>query len=300
MIASFPTSREPMRSFVDRIQALEGHDRVLSVSVAHGFPYGDVPELGTRVLVITDDDPAGGERLAMELASEVVAMRGHSAPPHLDPGAALDRAAASAPGKPIVIADPTDNPGGGAPGDATHLLAAVIERAMEGVALGPLWDPLAVRFCHAAGVGARLPLRIGGKTARASGAPIDGQAEVLAVARDARQTFGAVTVPLGDTALVRLGGVQVVLITDRTQALGVDLFTHLGLDLTSLRAICVKSTNHFHAAFAPVASEVLYVDSGGPLPRDHRSVGYQRVERPLWPLDEASVPVAVALTRRPA
>ena len=80
MIASFPTSREPMRGFVDRIKTLEGRDGVLSISIAHGFPFADVPELGARVLVISDGDKAVGDRLAAELAGELVAMRGATAP----------------------------------------------------------------------------------------------------------------------------------------------------------------------------------------------------------------------------
>jgi microcystin degradation protein MlrC len=298
MIASFPTTREPMRSFVDRIQRLEGENGVLSISIAHGFPFADVPELGTRVLVITDDERAAGDQLAAELAAELVAMRGHSAPPFLSADEALDVAFASAPGKPVVIADPSDNPGGGAPGDATHLLKRLIERDARGSALGPLWDPVAVHFCHAAGVGARFALRFGGKTAPASGLPIDAEVKVLALARTATQTFGKGQVPLGDTALIEVGPVKVVLIAERTQALGLDLFTHLGLDPAEQSLVCVKSTNHFHAAFGPIAAEVHYADCGGPLPRDLRTVAYTRVQRPLWPLDEVAEPVALELATR--
>jgi microcystin degradation protein MlrC len=93
-------------------------------------------------------------------------------------------------------------------------------------------------------------------------------------------------VPLGDAALIRLGGIEVVLISKRTQALGTDLFTGFGVDLAKKKIIVVKSTNHFYAAFSKVAKQVLYVDSGGPIPRDHRAVPYTRVERPIWPLDD--------------
>ena len=86
---------------------------------------------------------------------------------------------------------------------------------------------------------------------------------------------------------VEVGGIQVALISKRTQALGIDLFTGLGIDLETKRLIVVKSTNHFHAAFAPLAKEVLYVDADGPIPRDPRRVPYTRVKRPIWPLDES-------------
>lgn len=287
-ISSFPTTREPMRSFVDRIKTLEGRDGVLSISIAHGFPFGDVPEIGARVLVITDDAKGRGDRLAADLAGEVVAMREKTKPPFLEPDEAIDRALANTAGGPVVIADPTDNPGGGAPGDSTHLLRRLIERGVENAVLGPLWDPIAVRFCHAAGEGARLPLRFGGKTAPTSGAPIDAEVEVVSLVRDATQSFSDATVPLGDCARIRIGGVEVVLITKRTQALGRELFTNLGIELEAKRIVSVKSTNHFHAAFAPIAAEVLYTDAGGPLPRDVRKVPYTKIQRPIWPLDEVA------------
>lgn len=292
-IASYPTTREPMRSFVDKIQALEGKDGVLSISIAHGFPFADVPEIGTRVLVITDADKAKGDRLAAELAAEITAMRGTTAPPFLNADDAVERALANRSEQPVVIADPTDNPGGGAPGDSTHLLRRFIDKKAEGVVLGPLWDPIAVRFCHAAGAGARLQLRFGGKTAIASGAPVDAEVEIVNLAQNATQSFSGGAVALGDTALIRIAGIEVVLIEKRTQALGRDLFTHLGVDLEAKRVICVKSTNHFHAAFAPIASEVLYCDAGGPLPRDVRKVPYSRIQRPIWPLDEIAEPVKI-------
>ena len=84
-----------------------------------------------------------------------------------------------------------------------------------------------------------------------------------------------------------------VLITKRTQTLGTDLFTGMGVDIARRKIVVVKSTNHFHAAFAPLASRVLYCDSGGPIPRDHRQVPYTRVQRPIWPLDEDVQPIMV-------
>ncbi|MCB2053143.1 MAG: M81 family metallopeptidase [Geminicoccaceae bacterium] len=287
-ISSFPTTRPPMRGFVDRIKALEGKDEVLSISIAHGFPYGDVPEMGLRVLVITDDRKEQGDRLAMELAREITGFRAEGPPPYLTLDEALDRIAASGSNGTTVIADPSDNPGGGAPGDSTHVLRRLIERGVESAAFGPLWDPVAVSLCHAAGPGAVLPLRFGGKTAPASGPPIDAEVEVAALATDAHQSFAGGLVPLGDCALIRTGGIEVVLIEKRTQALGLELFGNLGVDLGARRIVCLKSTNHFHAAFAPIADEVLYVDSEGPLPRDHRRVPYRNVRRPIWPLDEVS------------
>src|SRR5689334_4537012 len=81
--------------------------------------------------------------------------------------------ALAAEGGPIVLADRSDNPGSGASGDSTFILRRLLERGISDVALGPLWDPIAVRIAFDAGVGARLPMRIGGKTGPMSGDPLD-------------------------------------------------------------------------------------------------------------------------------
>jgi microcystin degradation protein MlrC len=286
MIASFPTSRQPMRGFVDKIKALEGQGGVLSISVAHGFPYADVPEVGAKIVVVTDGKPKLGARLARELGEELFAMRGTTAPPMIEADEAITSALANNRPQPVVLADPSDNPGGGAPGDATAILRRLIERGVDGAALGPLWDPIAVRFCFAAGEGARLQLRFGGKTAASSGQPIDAEVTVTKLVRRATQRFAGSTVAMGDCAAIRLGGIEVVLISDRTQGFGPDLFANLGIDPTTRRVLVVKSTNHFHAAFAPIAADVIYVDSHGPIPRDMRLVPYKRARRPIWPLDD--------------
>ena len=296
MIGSFPTTLQPMRGFVDRISALEGKDGVLSISIAHCFPYADVPEMGARILVVTDNRRAAGDRLARTLADEFFAMRGKTQPDYFTPDEAIDIALQNAgpPNTytkgPVVVADPSDNAGGGAPSDSTVILRRLIERNVTGAAVGPIWDPMAVRLCFMAGVGGKLNLRFGGKTAPTSGQPIDGLVTVTKLVRDASQTFVEAKVPLGDCAAIELDGIEVVLITNRTQALGTDLFTGMGVRIAEKCIVVVKSTNHFYAAFAPHASRVLYCDSGGPIPRDHRQVPYTRVQRPIWPLDENVAP----------
>ncbi len=292
MIGSFPTTLQPMRGFVDKISALEGKNGVLSISIAHCFPYADVPELGSRILVVTDNQRVAGDALALQLADEFFDMRGKTQPDYYSPEQAID-IALKEPGT-VVIADPSDNPGGGAPGDSTMILRAMIARGVTNAALAPIWDPMAVRMCFMAGVGGKLRLRFGGKTAPTSGQPIDALVTVTQLARDAEQTFVGAKVPLGDCAAIELDGISVVLITKRTQALGSDMLTSMGVEIKGKKMVVVKSTNHFHAAFSPFASRILYCDAGGPIPRDHRKVPYTRVQRPIWPMDESVQPVLLA------
>ena len=216
-------------------------------------------------------------------------MRGKTMPQLLDVPQAVAAAVASNVA-PVVIADPSDNAGGGAPSDNTSILRHLIERNIEGAALGPIWDPIAVRLCFDAGDGAIFPLRFGGKTGPASGTPVDASVTVVGLARDCWQSFGPTKVPLGDCAAIRIGGVEVALITNRSQALGLELFTNLGIDPRTRRLVVVKSTNHFMASFGPIAKRVIYVDADGPLVSDYRKLGYTNVQRPIWPLDAETRP----------
>jgi microcystin degradation protein MlrC len=288
-IASYPTTQPLMRAFVDRVKGLEGKDGVLSISIVHCFPYADVPELSSRVLVVTDGDKAKGEALATRLGEELVGMRGKTAPEYLDVSGAVAMGMA-ANETPIVLAEPADNAGGGAPSDNTTIIRELIAKGATNAAVGPIWDPIAVRLCFDAGLGARFPLRFGGKTGPQSGIPIDATVEVIALAREAWQSFGPTKVPLGDCAAVRVDGIEIVLITKRTQALGLELFSNLGIDPLAKSILVVKSTNHFMAAFGPIAKRVLYVDSDAPLSRDYRKIPYTKVDRPIWPLDAETQP----------
>jgi microcystin degradation protein MlrC len=216
-------------------------------------------------------------------------MRGRTAPDYLSVEDGIAAAIAFNAG-PVVLADPADNAGGGAPSDNTTILRRLIEHNAADAALGPIWDPIAVRLCFDAGEGASFPLRFGGKIGPASGTPIDARVTVTALKRDCWQSFGPTQVPLGDCAAVQAGGVAVVLISNRTQALGLELFRNLGIEPMERKLVVVKSTNHFMAAFGPIAKKVVYVDADGPLSRDYRQIPYTKVQRPIWPLDGETSP----------
>lgn len=288
-IGSYPTTLPLMRAFVDRIKAMEGKDGILSISVVHCFPYADVPELSGRILVVANGDKDMANALATRLGEEFVSMRGKTMPEFLSVAEGVKTAMAFN-DLPVVMADPADNAGGGAPSDNTTILRHLIESNAQSAAVGPIWDPVAVRLCFDAGRGAVIPLRFGGKIGPASGLPIDAMAEVVALKRDCWQSFGPTRVTLGDCAAIRVGGVEVVLISGRTQALGLELFTNLGIDPTQRKIVVVKSTNHFMAAFGPIAKKVIYIESDAPLSRDYRKIPYRQIARPIWPLDAETRP----------
>jgi microcystin degradation protein MlrC len=288
VIGIFHTHLPEVRALVDRMQHWERSGRALTVSLIHGFPWGDTADLGTRALVITDNDPAGADRLAAELAAaaQTLALERPLETIPLD-HALRELARYHSAGSPIVWADTADNPGGGAAGDSTYVLAALLERGEAGVCLGPLWDPMAVDVAFNVGVGGQTPLRLGGKAGPLSGAPLDVHAEVLALADDASQTFAGARLPLGRAAALRCKGVDVVVATQRDQARGTDLFTNLGIELLDKRLIVVKSSQHFYESFAKIAGRIVYLGCPGSLQSDLKSYAYQHVSRPRWPLDAA-------------
>ncbi len=285
MIEVLPTSREPMRSFVDRIKALEGTGNILSISVIHGFMAGDVPDLGTRILVITDSDETGGADLAERLGRELYAMRGTTRPEFLDVETALGKVAASQ-NSPVVIADVWDNPGGGVPGDSTTILRALIAGQVANAAVATIWDPIAVRTCFSAGEGAELMLRFGAKMAANAGEPIDAMVKVRRVVPDAFQRFGKSLVPMGDSVWIEVGGVDVVLNTVRSQVFSPDVFSAVGIEPSAKKLLVVKSTNHFYDAFSRISDEILYVAIDGTYPNNPITTPYRHLTRNIWPRTE--------------
>ena len=283
MVGLWHTTREPMRGFVQRMQSFEGRDGVLSVSLGHGFPWGDVADSGARLWVVADGDEAKARALAQQLADEFRALRDETRAPHVDVDAALDRVLGAVRG-PVVIADVADNPGGGAPGDSTFILRRVLERGIGDVAIGAFWDLGAIQICCDAGVGAVIDLRVGGKCNPASGDPVDVRVTVRAIAERHGQTALGGGESLGRCVWVEAArGVHLLLASMRSQVYGTDAFTGIGISLDDKRAIVVKSTQHFHAQFAPLASEVLYVSTPGALTLDFASIDYQVRARAYWP-----------------
>lgn len=286
MIDVFPTSKQPMRGFVDQLMALEKSEPgLLSLSVIHGFMAGDVPEMGTKMIAVTDGDAAKGAALAERLGRELFAMRGTFMVKQVDEKQAVD-AALAAPKGPVVIADVWDNPGGGTAGDATVILAELIARGITDVAVGTIWDPIAVQICFAAGEGAEIPLRFGAKSAPETGDPIDKLVTVKRLVANAEMRFGESFAPFGDAAWISFDGIDVILNSTRAQSFDPSLFSVLGIDPKSRKILLIKSTNHFYDSFSKIASEIIYCAAGKPYPNTPATTPYRKARRTIWPMVE--------------
>lgn len=282
MIEILPTSREPMREFINKIKSLEDQKKVLSISIIHGFMAGDVPDLGSKIIVITDNSRTEGDLLAAELGAELFAMRGKTRPEFLTAKVALDKAEKSS-ALPVVIADVWDNPGGGVPGDSTFFLKEMLLRKIQNSALATIWDPIAVRICFSAGEGAALKLRFGAKLSAFSGEPLDADVTIRRTIRDANQSFGQSVVPLGDSVWIEVNGIDVILNSVRSQVFNPDLFSNFGIDPTQKKILVVKSTNHFYDAFSKISNDILYAAVDGPYPSDPKTNIYHNLTRDIWP-----------------
>jgi microcystin degradation protein MlrC len=289
-IANFMTSLSPGRDLVDDIIKLERQDGILSISVVHGFPAADVAEVGTRVIVVTDNAPELGSRVAQDLGDRILGFGAARMPDMPGPEAAVAQALTMQ-GGPVILADRWDNPGGGVAGDSTFLLHALASHPGVKSAIGALWDPVAVDLCCAAGVGARLSLRIGGKTSAASGPPFDAELLVTAVTDDLVVPFQQSLVSLGAAAAVRVGDLAIVIASKRVQTFHPDVFRNLAIEFEAMKIVAVKSASHFHSAFAPLAAGIIYVNCGGPYPPDPAKIPYTKIRRPIAPLDEGARPV---------
>ena len=289
MVGLWHTTREPMLSFVQHMKDLEKRDDILSVSFGHGFPYGDVPEAGAKIWVVSDGDEEVAQELANELRDQIWQMRYETGATELSVEEMLRDLKTSQVGehdtKPVLIGDVADNAGGGASSDSTFLLEALREHGHSNLAIGPFWDLGAIASCREAGLGAKLQLRIGGKTGPLSGNPVDLPVTVRCLAPNHKQSIlGAGSMDCGYSVWVSTDdGTDIVFISKRQQGYATNLFTDLGVDLTQKNIIVVKSTHHFYADFSPLADKILYVSTPGILRSDFENIPYRHRDLDYWP-----------------
>ncbi len=285
------TLMEPAASVIAQLERLAAQAD-LELSFAMGFAAADFAECGP-VLFGHGADAVALQRAIEALHTEVVARRKEWATELLLPQVAVGRALSLAgPGRgPVILADTQDNPGAGGDANTTGLLhalraARVGQLLAAQVALGLLFDPESAAAACAAGVGARLNLSIGRAVPTWDGTltdpPLHAEARVLAVhdgtlALHGPMTAGA-TVRLGPCACVEVEGIRVLLSSAKAQMLDLDLFRFLGVEPGAMQLLAVKSSVHFRAAFAPIASNILVAKAPGPMPADPGDLPWRHLD----------------------
>jgi microcystin degradation protein MlrC len=191
-------------------------------------------------------------------------------------------------GKPVVVADVTDNPGGGAPSDSTFALRELLKRGVTDAGIAMMWDPVVVQVVMSTEVGAILDIRLGGKMGPMSGDPLDLTVEVFGIIPDMVQEIPqsgdeALTLSCGDTVALHCQGIDIIVNSVRGQVFNPTVFTNFGIDVMQKRLLVVKSTQHFYAAYAPIAAKILYMDAGGALTPQYPQLTYQHDQTSKYP-----------------
>ena len=262
---------------------------VLSNSVVLGFPYADVEEMGSAALVVTDNDPDLAGQLAEEMTAYMLEHRAEFVGDYISVGEAVDQAVA-APG-PVCLLDMGDNVGGGSAADST-LIAHELHRRANTTAFVCLYDPESQQQARNAGIGAQLTLKMGGKTDDRHGAPLTTDVTVNSLHEgkfeESQVRHGGYTnFDMGPTAVVTTNtGLTISLTTLRTMPVSLGVVTSVGLDASDFQILVAKGVHAPVAAYEPVCTQLIRVNTGGATAADMRTFEYKYRRRPMYPFEE--------------
>jgi microcystin degradation protein MlrC len=284
------TGREPMAGWVRLCHEIESRPGVLTATVAGGFPYADIPDTCMSAYVATDGDQALADRCADELARYVWEHREafQATPMAVDDAV---RYAMANPG-PILLADVADNTGAGASGDGTEILRSLIAHNARSAVVALMYDPETVQQAIAAGVGATIDATIGGKVDDKHGAPVQTPAYVRAITDGFFYNAGPMSTgaesKMGLTTVLEIGGrggIEVICTQFRRAANDANSLRSAGVEPTRRQIVVIKSSVHYRADFTPLVKEIVEVDAPGLASPNWRHFDFQRLRRPIYPLD---------------
>jgi microcystin degradation protein MlrC len=286
------TGEEPAAGLYGDLESVLERSRILSASVAMGFYYADVEEMGASFLAVADGDPEAARSAARWMGERAWARRAEfvgALPPPAEAVALAARSEAA----PVVLMDVGDNVGAGSPGDSTVLFAEMLRQGVPG-GLVILADPEAVRACATAGAGATVSLQVGGKTDRLHGdpVPITGRVRVLCDGRFVETQVrhgGWGSFDQGVTAVVETPDDHTVILTTRRMApMSLEQILSVGVKPERKRILIVKGVVAPRAAYEPVAAKIVLVDTPGVTSDNPRHFAYRRRRVPLYPLEECA------------
>ena len=268
-ITAQSTRRQPGSRLYGMLDGLAGKG-VASVDFAFGFPPADIHDCGASVFACGSDQGAV-DAAADAMLEALQEAEDNFISPLVTAKVAVRQAMMNNGPKPVILADPQDNPGAGAPGDATGLLAAMLAGNASGV-IGMIWDAKTAEQAHAAGVGAVIDAQIGGLFPETGGPSIALRARVEQLS-DGQFTFtgpmfGGMQAHLGPCARLLVQGTEVTIVVGSNRAQNADqaILRHIGADPKAYKIVAVKSAIHFLADYEPIAEEVIFAQSPGANP----------------------------------
>lgn len=284
------TAHPPMDEVMARLHEMERRPGMICMTVATGFPWADVPEVGSSVIAVTDGDRDLAQQTADEFGAWIWEQRERWYSPPMSVRDALT--AGERTGRyPIILADHADNTGGGSPGDSTEVLRTFLDLKLSDALLLYMVDPEVAVQAHEAGVGQRIPVVLGGKSDPIQGPPIEAEAEVVALSNGEfaydGPMFAGLTGNMGTSAVLKLDGVSVVVVSAREQPFDMAFARSLGIDCASMKYIALKSAAHFRAAFEPIAGSIHNVDAAGIHTHEFQNLTYRKRTRAVFPIEIA-------------
>lgn len=260
---------------------------LVDASFFQGFFGTDSKYTSAAVVVVADG--YSPEKEADELADYVWARREKFNSPVYSAEDAVNVALSALKDRYVVINEGSDNPGAGCPGDGTHLLREFIRRDIPGTIMGPVRDGAAAAECHRHYVGDRFRLNVGGKTLPVYGEPLELEVELLALSDGdfvcASPVHKGALMSYGPSARLRCRNVEFIVVTNLMQVYDDRPFIMTGANMADYRIVGLKSTNHFRAYFSQTADALIGADTPCTCPADLHKIPYQKVIRPIYPLD---------------
>jgi microcystin degradation protein MlrC len=268
----------------------------LCASFFVGFPHADIPYAGSSAVVVTDGDAGNARRLCDELLDMAWKAREQFVY-RIEPlEKSLMRAkelGAGKTGRPVVLLDHYDNCASGGTMDTMAVLGAVLEAGLEDVAAFAICDPRAVEQMKRAGVGARVTLPLGGKSAMPAlglqGRPRDVTGNVRRIVTGLYRNEGPMArgelADMGQAAVLDTGKVEIAVISRHVEPHDVAAFKLLGIDPARKRYVMLKSRVHWRAGLGPIAKAVVECAGEGVCTSDYSQLRFERVRRPVYPLD---------------
>lgn len=272
---------------------------IMNVSIMAGFVFSDCPKNGyTAVVTARNANRRAAFELALELCQRTWSMRERfrkSMTP-LAEAVRLALEAGTNPAAPaVLLADVADNPGGGGRGNTTYLMRALVEAGAEGVVMGVFNDATLAAEAHRRGLGAHFTACFNSAEDNAFSLPFEAPATVAALSDGAfvgrRGVLKGAAASMGPSALLRIGGVAVGVISSRQQCLDPAQLEILGVDIGAARTVVLKSRGHFRAGFDEFfpPERIVEVDCPGLTSPALHTFEWTRLPRPIYPLDEATV-----------
>jgi microcystin degradation protein MlrC len=299
------TAFEPMKTLEAMARHIEEvHQEILAVNVFGGFSFADTPDTGVSFTAVTLGEPRYTLAELQELSEWAVSHRelGNVVEEPLEP--VLKRLKAQSPhdpasphacgfAKPTILAEPSDNIGGGAPGDGTNLLRGLIAAEIDNAAVA-IDDPQAVVTLQSCRPGEKRTLDIGGKGSRLGGAPLRLEVEFVSrsdgrfALEDPNSHLASMCgsrFDMGPCAVVRHKGVTILLTSHKTPPFDLGQWRSQGIEPEKLSVIGVKAAVAHRRVYDPIAGAHYTVETPGPCSSNLKSFPFRHVKRPVFPLD---------------